>query len=317
MQEMTFNQLLFIALIPLLSVPFIIGVMLLVSKGTLKMDTLLEGLRIKRQKASRKLSESGTSLAQESAIDIDFIPNCFFENIKTDKSRPRREWILMSIGFLALTYHYSKHFHEIHNEDIIIFAIYFCLTVVAVKATSFSLDMRDIDHFITRELNNKYAAKKYSFVGWQQLGSRFTYINIALLLILLAGEYFTYLYLTRTRLIIAMAALFVFAITRLVKFRAYIRQMYNLYDTLAQSDKPVSPDMRLFNFSKNIIEATGIGMAITLILYLLSIDTLPIRLLMYVISFGFLYFASKSLYVSRSLFYKALIDIDNYRKHVS
>ena len=109
MQEMTFNQLLFIALIPLLAVPFIIGVMLLVSKGTLKMDTVLSGLSVKLQKVKRQLTENRISLSQEPEIDIAFIPDSFYENIKSDKSRPRREWLLMSTAFLAVTYFYNGH----------------------------------------------------------------------------------------------------------------------------------------------------------------------------------------------------------------
>lgn|SRR5574341_137735 len=302
MQEMTFNQLLFIVLIPLLAVPFTIGIMLLVSKGTLKMDTLLGSLSAKLQKATRKLTESRTGLSQEPKIDIAFIPDSFFENIKTDKSRPRRELLLMSLAFMALTYFYAK-----------IYAIYLCLAVVAVKAISFRQDIMDIDRFVIRELSSKHATKNYSFVGWGQLGSRFNYINIALLLILLAGRYSTYLYLTKTRLIIAMGALFVFAITRLVKFREYINQIHNLYAIIAQSEKTASLNTTV-SFPVNILEALGIGAAITFAIYLLSLDTLPIRLIMYVTSFGCIYFTGKSLYGSRRLFYRALIEIDSNRK---
>ena len=204
--------------------------------------------------------------------------------------------------------------HQLANHDIFIYAIYLCLAFLMIKAFSFMSDIKDIDRYIARELNNKYIGN-YSFVKWAQIGDRFKYIIIALFLIFLAARFSTYLYLTKTRLLVAMVVLFIFSVTRLYKFRDYINEMYRVYDAISQSREHTSlGTINYFNISRKAIEAITLGFAFAFTTYLLSLETLFIRLLMYVISFGCIYFTGTALYYSRGLFLKVLIDIDSFRK---
>jgi hypothetical protein len=124
MQEMTFKQLIFIALIPLLSIPVIIVLLKLYQALVSKSVGTMDRLSAKVHERVRELKEREIAHPRKTEIEIDFVPESFFENIKTDKLRPRKEWI----GMIMVFNHNISPFATIHqlvNHNIFIYVICF------------------------------------------------------------------------------------------------------------------------------------------------------------------------------------------------